>query len=325
MTTGSAVWYTKSVRVQRVEGEEPMVNRKRSLTIIIGIVVVGLLIIGALWTYNDLKAVARINSTNITWKEFNDALKKQSGNQILASLLREELIRQGAKQHNVKVTDEDVEAELDKLAEQFGSQAGLEKILISYGMNLDDLREQVRSTLLLEAIAAKDVTVEEEELKAYYEENKGKYTEPEEVKARHILVEDEETAKSILEQLARGEDFIELAKEHSTDPGSKDKGGDLGYFKRGVMDAAFEDVAFSLAIGETSEPVKTIFGYHIIRVEDKKPERLVPFEEVRDDVRKQVIKQKSKPTSLVLSELKDAAQIKINDKELEDAVYSIVY
>jgi len=128
-----------------------------------------------------------------------------------------------------------------------------------------------------------------------------------------------------LEQLARGEDFIELAKEHSTDPGSKDKGGDLGYFKRGVMDAAFEDVAFSLAIGETSEPVKTIFGYHIIRVEDKKPERLVPFEEVRDDVRKQVIKQKSKPTSLVLSELKDAAQIKINDKELEDAVYSIVY
>lgn len=175
LTTGSAVWYTKSVRVQRVEGEEPMVNRKRSLTIIIGIVVVGLLIIGALWTYNDLKAVARINSTNITWKEFNDALKKQSGNQILASLLREELIRQGAKQHNVTVTDEDVEAELDKLAEQFGSQAGLEKILISYGMNLDDLREQVRSTLLLEAIAAKDVTVEEEELKAYYEENKGKY------------------------------------------------------------------------------------------------------------------------------------------------------
>ena len=203
-----------------------MVNRKRSLTIIIGIVVVGLLIIGALWTYNDLKAVARINSTNITWKEFNDALKKQSGNQILASLLREELIRQGAKQHNVTVTDEDVEAELDKLAEQFGSQAGLEKILISYGMNLDDLREQVRSTLLLEAIAAKDVTVEEEELKAYYEERTKANTEPEEVKARHILVEDEETAKSILEQLARGEISSNSLKSIQR-IWFKDKGGDL--------------------------------------------------------------------------------------------------
>jgi foldase protein PrsA len=308
-----------------VKREEPMVNSKSSLRVVVIIVVVGLLIIGALWTYNDLKAVARVNSTNITWKQFNDALKKQSGNQMLAGLLREELIRQGAKQSNITVTDEDVQSELDRLADQFGSTVGLEQVLSQYGMSLDDLRGQIKSTLLLEGIAAKDVTVEEEELRTYYEENKDKYTEPEQVKARHILVEDEETAKSILKKLETGEDFAEIAKEESADSGSKDKGGDLGFFERGVMDASFEEAAFSLGIGEISAPVKTMFGYHIIRVEDKKPERLAPFEEVRDDVRKQVIKQKSKLTSEVLSDLKDAAQIKINDKELESAVYSITY
>ncbi|HHX25880.1 MAG TPA: hypothetical protein GX721_04340, partial [Firmicutes bacterium] len=104
-------------------------NSKSSLRVVVIIVVVGLLIIGALWTYNDLKAVARVNSTNITWKQFNDALKKQSGNQMLAGLLREELIRQGAKQSNITVTDEDVQSELDRLADQFGSTVGLEQVL----------------------------------------------------------------------------------------------------------------------------------------------------------------------------------------------------
>lgn len=298
---------------------------KSSLRVIIVIVVVGIIAIGALWTYNDLKAVARVNSANITWKQFNDALKKQSGNQMLAGLLREELVRQGAKQYNITVTDEDVESEMDKLAAQFGSLVGLEQALSQYGMTVEDLKGQIKTTLLLEGIAARDVTVEEEELRAYYDENKDQYTEPEQVKARHILVEDEETAKSILKQLQTGEDFAEIAKEKSTDPGSKDKGGDLGFFERGMMDPSFEEAAFSLGIGETSPPVKSMFGYHIIRVEDKKLERLLPFDEVRDDVAKQVTKQKAKPTSAVLMELKDAAQIKINDKELEDSVYGIVY
>jgi foldase protein PrsA len=323
--TGYSVWYTKRVLVQRVKREEPRVKSKSSLRVIIIIVVIGLVVIGALWTVNDLKAVARVNSTDITWKQFNDALKKQGGNQMLAVMLRDELIRQGAKQYDITVTDEDVEAEMDKLASQFGSLVGLEQALSQYGMTLDDLKGQIETTLLLDGIAARDVTVEEEELKTYYDENKERYTEPEQVKARHILVEDEATAKSILKQLDTGEDFAEIAKEKSQDPGSKDKGGDLGFFGRGVMDPSFEEAAFSLDIGETSPPVGSMFGYHIIRVEDKKPERVAPFEEVRDDIVRQVTKQKAQPTSTVLMELRDAAQIKINDKDLEDAVHSIIY
>lgn len=323
--TGNRVWYTKRVLVQRVKREEPGVKSKSSLRVVIIIVVIGFILIGALWSYNDLNAVARVNSKNITWREFNSALKKQSGSQMLAGLLREELIKQGAKQYGVEVTDEDVESETQGLATQFGSLAGLEQALSQYGMTLDDFKGQIKTTLLLEAIAAKDVKIEEEDLTTYYEENKERYKEEEQVKARHILVEDEKTAKDILKRLDAGEDFAELAKEKSTDPGSKDKGGDLGFFGKGVMDPSFEDAAFSLGIGETSPPVKSMFGYHIIRVEDKKAERIPPFEEVREDVVKRVTKEKAKPTSTVLMELKDAAQIKINDSELEDAIYNIAY
>ncbi|MDI7248427.1 MAG: peptidylprolyl isomerase [Bacillota bacterium] len=298
---------------------------RRSLTAVIAIVVLGLVAIGVVWTYSDLKAVAKINSTSITWKEFHAALEKQTGRQLLAKMIREELIKQGAAKYDIQVTDEDVAAEVDKLKAEFGSDAGLEQALAQYGMTLDDLRSQIRTSLLLEAIASKDVTINEDEIKKYYDEHKDEFKEPEQVKARHILVKDEKTAKDIEKQLAAGADFAELAKAKSEDPGSKDKGGDLGYFGRGAMDPAFEKAAFSLKIGETSGPVKSSFGYHIIRVEDRKPERIPPLEEVRSEVEKRIKREKAKPASTVISELKDASQIKINDKDLQDALYDIIY
>ncbi|MEW6227788.1 MAG: peptidyl-prolyl cis-trans isomerase [Bacillota bacterium] len=298
---------------------------RRSLTAVISLVVLGLAAIAIVWTYSDLRAVARVNSTSITWKAFHKALEKQSGRQLLANMLRDELIKQGAQRYNIQVTDEEVAAELNKIKEQFGSDAGLQQALDQYGMTLDNLRDQIKMSLLLDAIATKDVTVSEDELKKYYEEHKDDFKELEQVRARHILVKDEKAAKDIEKELAAGADFAELAKAKSEDPGSKDKGGDLGYFGKGVMDPAFEKAAFSLKIGETSAPVKSSFGYHIIRVEDRKPERTPAFEEVRKDVEKRVKKDKAKPASVVISELKDAAQIKINDKDLQDALYDIAY
>ncbi len=315
----------RACQARSLKGEGLRVRSRRSLAAVISVVVVGLVAIAVIWTYSDLRAVAKINSTSISWKAFHKALEQQSGKQLLAKMIRDELIRQGAERYGIEVTDEDVAAELDSIKQQFGSDASLQQALVQYGMTLDSLRDQIRTGLLLDAIATKDVTVSEEELKTYYDEHKDDFKEPEQVKARHILVEDEAAAKEIVKELAAGADFAELAKAKSVDPGSKDKGGDLGYFGRGAMDPAFEKAAFALKIGETSAPVESSFGYHVIRVEDKKPERTPPFEEVRQRVEKRVKTDKAKPASQVISDLKDAAQIKVNDKELQEALYEISY
>ena len=137
----------------------------------------------------------------------------------------------------------------------------------------------------------------DEEIKKYYERNLSKYKEPEKVKARHILIkvdqnardEDkkkaEEKAKGILARVKKSEDFAKLAKELSEDTGSKENGGDLGFFARGRMAKDFEEVAFKLKPGEISDLVKTRYGYHIIKTEEKKEEHQKPLDEVKSMIK----------------------------------------
>lgn len=125
------------------------------------------------------------------------------------------------------------------------------------------------------------VTVEEAE--AFYKDNMSKFLQEESINARHILNGDLEKAKEAYEKVKEGMDFAEVATEYSVCP-SKAKGGELGYFTKGRMVPEFEEAAFSLAVGEISEPVKTKFGYHVIQVIDRKPAALKSFEEVKDDI-----------------------------------------
>ncbi len=127
--------------------------------------------------------------------------------------------------------------------------------------------------------------VTDEEIKARYDKDIAGYTAPEEVHARHILVKTEDEANKVLADLAAGGDFAAIAKERSLDPGSKDNGGDLGFFAKGQMVPEFEAVAFTLAPGEMSKtPVKTQFGYHIIKVEEKRTQPVPTLDDVRDQV-----------------------------------------
>jgi len=139
------------------------------------------------------------------------------------------------------------------------------------------------------------VRIAEKEIQSFYEYNQAEYSRPKQVKARHILFdlaedalkETEEkvrkAAEAVLAKVRKGEDFAKLAKAHSSCP-SKSKGGDLGYFEKGQMTPAFEEVAFNLNKGEISDLVRTPFGYHIIQVEDIKEARTQPLEEVRDQI-----------------------------------------
>jgi peptidyl-prolyl cis-trans isomerase C len=144
------------------------------------------------------------------------------------------------------------------------------------------------------------IKIKDEELKDYYEKNISRFTSPEQVKARHILIkvpfgaslEDKAKArdkiKNILEWLKKGEKFETLAEQYSEDITSNKKGGELGYFQRGRMPKAFDDMAFSMKPGQISDVVETDYGYHIIEVQDKREAKTKTFEEVKDSIRQQL-------------------------------------
>ena len=135
------------------------------------------------------------------------------------------------------------------------------------------------------------VTITEEEVKSYYDQNPAQFVSDEQVKAKHILVEKEEDAKRIAQEISEGKNFEEAASAYSTCP-SKEKGGDLGYFRRGQMVAEFEKAAFEGAVGEILGPVKTQFGYHLILVEDKKEKQTLNYADIKEELTGKLLQQK---------------------------------
>jgi peptidyl-prolyl cis-trans isomerase C len=152
------------------------------------------------------------------------------------------------------------------------------------------------------------------EAKKFYDDQVKAIKPQEEVSARHILVEKKELADEIAGKLKAGGDFAALAKEHSKDPGSKENGGDLGFFGKGMMVPPFEEAAFKLAKGETSAPVQSQFGFHIIRVDDKRTKQAPPFEAIKERLISTLVNQKAQAVS---AEMRGKANIEIVDPELK--------
>jgi len=156
-----------------------------------------------------------------------------------------------------------------------------------------------------------EITVSDKEIEDYYNENIESYKFGDQVKASHILLETEESAKEVLEKLNNGADFAEMAKEYSTGPSAED-GGDLGFFEKGDMVKEFEEAAFGLEVGETSDIVKTQYGYHIILVTDKREAGVKSLEEVKDNIKSGLLANKRKETwENFVEELRGKAEIEI--------------
>jgi peptidyl-prolyl cis-trans isomerase C len=203
------------------------------------------------------------------------------------------------------------------------------EITEKFGMTMDDLKGQIRYQMQIQALMeAKnpDMAVTEEAAKQFYDENPQHFNKPEQVKASHILcgkrgiTEDEfpaelEKIQAAKARLDAGEAFADVAKDVSTCPSSA-KGGDLGFFGKGQMDPAFEKAAFELGVGETSDIVKSSFGYHIITVTDKQDAETVSFEEAKDDITRHLTQQQQRQFwNEYKQTMMDEADIQYSEKE----------
>lgn len=258
----------------------------------------------------DNEAVVETKAGNVTKDEFYDALKDNGGEQVLQELVYEKIL---SKEY--KVSDKELDKRVQSLKEQLGDN--FEMALAQYGYKDEaDLRKNFKIAMLQEKAAVKDIKVTDEEVKKAYEEYKP------EIKARHILVADEKTAKEVKAKLAAGEKFEDLAKKYSTDTASAKEGGDLGWFGAGAMVPEFETAAYKLQKDQISDPVKTDNGYHIIQVTDKKEKK--PFKDMKKDLEYQVKVSKidtEKIQKVMEKELKKN-DVKVKDKDLKDAFKS---
>lgn len=221
--------------------------------------------------------------------------KKQIQKQILDILIDQTLYEQQAEKMGIKVTDQEVENEVNRTKKRFPSEAEFAKALKDAQMTLDDLRDFTRNRLISERVNKKvvgKVTVTEQEAKDYYEKNKDQFKQPEQVKVSHILFKTEDEAKKVRAEIEGGLDFAEAAKKYSTDPASKTRGGDLGLVQKGMMAPEFDEAAFALAVNELSQPVKTQFGWHLIKVFEKKEASQKSYEEVKSSIEQMLKAQK---------------------------------
>ncbi len=192
----------------------------------------------------------------------------------------------------------------DELLEQligfhlFSALAEEQKIKESkaYRETLTKMEQELASHMAATGVIER-VTVDDSEAEAYFDAHPAQFQAGEQVKASHILEDSEEEAKKAAEEIAAGKAFSDAAREYSTCP-SKEKGGDLGYFGKGQMAPEFERAAFGAQAGETVGPVQTQFGYHLIRVEDKKQEEGVRFSDIKEQLKEKLLQQKKQEVYL---------------------------
>ncbi len=241
-------------------------------------------------------------------RPLNEAQLPEIEKRVLDSLIDRELLYQESQDKHVEVSDKAVDGRLNMLKKRFPSEAEFEKALQGMGISEKGLRSEMEKRLAIQKFMdtqiAQNITVPQDEVKAFYEAHPDLFKEPEKVKARHILVKVEPgadaSAKSrardkleeVQEKLQKGEDFSALAKAYSEGP-SSEKGGDLGYFSKGQMVKPFEEAAFATPPGQVSEIVKTRFGYHLIEVVDKKPEAQISFKEIKGKLERYLKRKKT--------------------------------
>jgi peptidyl-prolyl cis-trans isomerase C len=285
--------------------------------------------------------LARVNGEDVKKADFDLLMRNIEAGSPVPPDRRDEVVRraldqlvtytvlqQEARKQKISVTDAEVDERFKSLRAQFPTEEAFNQALADRKMTSDRLRADARHQLLIgkmmEAQVAGVPQATDDEARAFYDKNPDKFKTPDAVRASHILLMADEKADpatkqavrakidALLVRVKKGEDFAALAKEHSQDPTSAVRGGDLNYFGWGRMVPAFEQAAFALAPGQTSDVVTTPFGYHIIKVTDRKAAGTTPFEQVSERIKQFLVEQrKQQHADAFIDQLKKKAKIEV--------------
>lgn len=324
--------------------------RNNRILIVIGVIILTLVVGACGLVQKDPEidknsAVAKVNGQIITKEEFNqnfelykNSYEQQYGKdiwnkdiegkkfidvvkeQVVEKLILDRLIIEAADKQGIAVTQKEADDEIAAIKEYFEDEQNYLDFLASQGLTEEQFADEVKKDLIITKYRDKlveNVTVSEEEVQAYYDENIKEFKK-DRVKASHILLDTKEDADKILERLKNGEDFSDLAEQYSVDPSAKSNKGDLGYFGYGDMVKPFEEAAFALEKDETSGIVETQFGYHIIKVFDKEIVDPIPFEEAKQEINSKLLYMAMEEEyNEKLAELKENAEIETYPKNMK--------
>lgn len=254
------------------------------------------------------EVIATSKVGDITQNDLYEEMKSSIGGQAFQLLMIEKVL-----ESKYDVSKEEVEAQLKADKEQLGEN--FETMIAQQGYTEESYKKYIELNLLQEKALIEDVKVSEEDVKAAYEDMKT------EVNARHVLVEDEATAKKVKAELESGKDFAEVAKQYSTEEAAQSTGGELGWFGKGKMVPEFEEAAFNMEKNVISDPVKSSFGYHVIEVTDKR-EIKESYEDKKAELEKQLKLEKADTSKLLtkVAKMMKDAKIDIKDEDLSTAL-----
>lgn len=253
---------------------------------------------------------ANIWEQDVDGRKYIDVMKEK----VLDMLVDIKVQEKEAVKSGLTATEEEIEAEVKKARAYFDTEEKFNEFLTSQKMTMEYLRDTIRKDILVNKLQEKlttGVTVTDQEVTDYYGSNQDQFIS---VKVSHILIENEEEAKKMLERVKAGENINDLAFQFSADPMAKEDKGVIDYFRKGKMLEAFETAAFALKPGEISELVKTDYGYHIIKLEDRKFDKI---EDIAAELKISMIKtKKDKAYQDLIEEMRTKAQIKKYPKNL---------
>ncbi|WHY88970.1 peptidylprolyl isomerase [Neobacillus novalis] len=256
----------------------------------------------ALTSGEGSKVLVKTEYGNITKDDlYKEVISSDRGKELIQKMVYMQIL-----EGKYEVSDKEVNQRLDLIKEEAGDKDGYKMYLEKQGFkNENELKNQIKQSIYFFKATTDGVKVTDKQINDYYEQNKDQYIE---VKASHILVDKEETAKEIEKELKNGADFAEMAKKQSTDKVSGAEGGDLGYISGSdEMDSTFLAAALKLKKDEVSEPIKTKFGYHIIKVTDRKE---TPLSKVKNQIKETLLGKDAKPLQEILNKINKEIEVK---------------